>query len=107
MESRLLLTARVVLGVLLVLESLALLLGGALFGMIGGLVGMLAFGVSGGTATDAQLKQSFATLVIAIASPFFVAMVLLVGGVFLLIRKLAGVIVVAGVVAILAQIAFH
>jgi hypothetical protein len=106
-ETRFSLIARTVAGGLLLLESLLMLIVGVFGGMIGGLMGALAFLVGGGSATDEQLAQGFAVIAITIASPFVMAAVLAVGGVFILLRRRSGVIIATGIFAVAAQIAFH
>ncbi len=107
MSDQLSIIARMVVGVLLVLEAIAMLFVGVFVGMIGGLAGVLAFGVSGGGATSAKLTQGIAVMALTIASPFVMAAVLLVGGVLLLLRRGKYVVIAIGIFAIAAQVAFH
>ena len=98
---------RVVVGGLLLLEAIAMLILAVFVSIIGSLAGALAFGVSGGSATDEQLAQGFAVIAVSIASPFVVASVLAVGGVLLLLRRGSSAVIAAGGFAIAAQIAYH
>ncbi|MET0793567.1 MAG: hypothetical protein ABW061_18755 [Polyangiaceae bacterium] len=107
LETRWSLIARWVVGGLLVLEALAMLFLAMGVAIIGGLAGMLAFGVGGGNATSQQLAQGFAVIVITLASPFVIALVLGVGGALLLLRLGRRLVITAGLVAIAAQLAFH
>lgn len=106
-ESRGSYVARMVAGVLLVLESALLLVIAMFTAIVGGFMGLLAFGVEGGSATDAQIAQGFAMIAFTIVSPFVVAALLLLGGVLLLFRRAKSVVIVSAVVAIAAQAAFH
>jgi hypothetical protein len=106
-EKRLPLLACQVVGGLLVLESIAMLILALFFGVVGTLMGALAFGVGAGDATDKQLVQGVAVILLTLASPFVLAAVLAVGGVFLLLRRRKGIVVAAAVIAIAAQLTAH
>jgi hypothetical protein len=99
--------APAVVGGLLLLEAGAMLIVAFVTFIIGGLVGMLAFVAGAGGATDEQIAQGFGMIALTLASPFVMTGVLGFGGVMLLLRWGRYVTVVASVVAILAQIAFH
>lgn len=106
-ETRLSLNARVIVGGLLVLESLLVLIVAVFTAIIGGLVGPLAFLAGGGGATDDKIAQGFAVIALTIASPFVAAGVLSVGGVFLLLGRRKRVVITAGIFAMTAQVALH
>jgi len=99
--------ARAVIGGLLLLEAIGMLILAVFVSMIGSLTGVLAFGVSGGGATDQQLAQGLAVIALSIASPFVVGSALAVGGVLLLLRRGSSAVIAAGGFAIAAQIAYH
>src|SRR5687768_6295129 len=102
-ESYLSRIARVVVGALLVVESIVLVMVGVFAGIVGGLAGALAFAAGGGGATDAQLAQGFALVAISLASPFVVAAALVLAGILLPVSRGRGVIVAAGIFALAAQ----
>jgi hypothetical protein len=106
-ENRLALLAPRVVGGLLVLESLGIMFLAVFAAIVGSLAGALAFGVSGGSATNEQVAQAAVVMAITLASPFVVAGVIAVGGVLLLLRRRRGVVITVGVFAVVAQIAFH
>ena len=99
--------ARSVVGVLLVLESLALLFVGAFTAIVGSLVGGLAFVAGAGAATEKQVAHGFLAIAFTIASPFLVAAALGLGGVFLILRMGRPIIIAASLVAIAAEVAFQ
>lgn len=99
--------ARIVVGGLLLIEAIVLLILAVFVSIIGSLAGALAFGVSGGSATDAQVAQGLAVIVVTIASPFMVGSVLAVGGMLLLLRRGSSAVIAAGGFAIAAQVAYH
>jgi len=106
-EKRWSIIARSIVGVLLVLESLALLFVGAFTAVVGSLVGGLAFVAGAGSATHEQVAQGFAAIALTIASPFVVAAALGLGGVLLILRLGRPMIIAAGLIAIGAEIAFQ
>jgi hypothetical protein len=99
--------ACLVVGGLLLLESVATLFIALFAGIIGTLVGGLAIGVGAGSATNEQFAKGIAVIVLTLAAPFVVAAVLSIEGLLLLIRRRGKVIIAAALVAITAQIAFH
>src|SRR5262245_37294243 len=107
MANRFARAAPVVVGALLLLESVAVLFVAMFTAVVGGLVGALAFGVSAGSATSRQLAETTVVMVASLASPFLVALVLAAGGTFLLLRRGKSVVIGAGVVALVAQVVFH
>ena len=96
-----------VVGGLLVLESMVLTCIGLFGGVVGTVVGALAIGVGGGSATNDQFAKSIGVMILTLASPLVVAAVLALEGGLLLVGKKGGLIVAAGLLAITAQFAFH
>jgi hypothetical protein len=99
--------ACLVVGGVLVLEALAMLGIAAVAGTIGTLVGALAIGVGGGSATNEQFAKGILIMVLTLASPFLAAAILGLEGCLLVARKKGGLIITAGLLAIAAQFAFH
>jgi hypothetical protein len=97
----------VLVGALLVLEALVLFGVGLVALVIGGFTSVLAFGLGSGNATSAQLAQTGALVLLMLASPFVVALALVLGGLFLLVRRGGTWVIAAGVVALLAQLGLH
>lgn len=106
-ESRASYTARMLVGVLLLLESAALFVLASFTAIIGGLTGLLAFGFGAGSSTDEQIAQGFAMIAVTIIAPFVGTVLLLLAGVLLLFRRGKAVIIAAGMAALAAQAVFH
>lgn len=99
--------ACLVVGGLLLLESIVTLFIAVFAGIIGTLVGGLAIGVGAGTASNEQFAKGIAVIALTLAAPFVVAAVLSVEGLLLLIRKRGKLVIATALLAITAQVAFH
>lgn len=99
--------ACLVVGGLLLLESIFTLFIALFAGIIGTLVGGLAIGVGAGSATNEQFAKGIAAIALTLAAPFVVAAVLSMEGLLLLIRKQGKLIIAAALLVIAAQVAFH
>jgi len=106
-ESRLSLTTRVIVGVVLLLEAAVLLFFGMFASIIGGLVGALALGVGGGSATNEQMAKAGVMFALTLASPFVAAGLLGTSGTLMLLELGRRVVIAVGCFALAAQGAYH
>jgi hypothetical protein len=106
-EQRAPFVARMVIGALLILESLVLLVVAGFIAIIGGLAGALSFLAGAGSATPEQVTQGFTIIALTLATPFVMTAIIGAGGFLLLLGRWRVAIVAAGVLAIAAQVALH
>ncbi len=99
--------APLVVGGLLLLESIAMLIMAVFVALIGGLTGALAFGVGAGSATNEQIARGALMVALTISSPFVMAGALALQGWLLVFRRGRVIVIAAAVVALALQVCFH